>query len=87
MSKTDPIIFWICWAGTVIIPITGHLVSDRWMGFFFLECILFPVGLCFASAVCVRTFPRLAKLGMYSLVITILLSIVIAIILAHLNAQ
>jgi hypothetical protein len=73
------ICFWVCWTGTVIIPITGHLGIDY--GLLLLECILFPIGLCFASALCVRDFPGLSKLGMNSLVITFIVSIAVAVVL------
>lgn len=78
------IIFWLFWAGTVIIPITGYI--GIYEGLLMLEFIIFPIGLCFASATCVRIFPRLAKLGMYSLVITFLLTFAVAFILVHLRA-
>jgi predicted DNA repair protein MutK len=72
--------FWICWAGSVVLPIALFFIDGSSIfsvlaviGFFSL------VGLCLSSATGVRWEPRYAKFGMRS-VGAILLTLIIGIV-------
>jgi len=68
------LVFWTVWAGTVAVPLIG--VIDVSIGYSLFDQRLFGViglftyaglayfGLCLASACMVKLYPRLARLGM-----------------------
>jgi hypothetical protein len=70
--------FWLCWLGTVLIPVTFRFPEI--LGGYGLLTVLFAPCLCFACARCVRFIPRLAKIGMFTLAAELLLIPLIAIV-------
>jgi len=68
-----PFSFWTCWSGSVVplivIIIMGFAECKGSPSNVFFTCLLLIflgsiVGLCFVSALCVRDFSRLARMGM-----------------------
>jgi len=73
--------YWTFWIGTVLIPIFVNLIIE--MGPAVLLLFFFPSALCFSSAYCVPTFPRLAKFGIASLTVIVLILALEAFIFAQ----
>ena len=73
MKDRTTIWFWLCCGGTLIFAVICQLTA--WfesLAGLTLITLPYPIGLCFASANCVRSHPHLAKLGMYTLILLIL---------------
>jgi hypothetical protein len=67
-TKILRLFFWACWAGTAAMPVAVIIaaVCSRELTSYILVSFFSMIGLCFASALCVKRQPRLAGFGMIS---------------------
>jgi hypothetical protein len=84
MSLILWILFWIYWIGTLSSPFGFYwacMTLDRTLlqtGLLFIE-VFAAIGLCFSSAILVRTDPKLAQLGLITMgIVLIILLVMIA---------